>query len=136
MKRLASIAIGCFILLASASGLAQQTPNPSTSEPPYGYYHMWGSGPWGWHEGMMFAPIMMLLIVVGIVALIVLLMRAPVMGPIGIATVIGPPTDAGRGVVRWTSLKSALLKARSTRLSSKRNVVCCGADLWEFSAQC
>jgi putative membrane protein len=75
MKRLASIAIGCFILLGSASGFAQQTPNPSTSEPPYGYYHMWGSGPWGWPAGMMFAPIMMLLIVVGIVALIVLLMR-------------------------------------------------------------
>jgi putative membrane protein len=75
MKRLASAAAGCFILLATASALAQQAPNPSTSEPPYGYYHMWGGDPWGWHAGMIFAPIMMLLIVVGIVALIVLLIR-------------------------------------------------------------
>jgi hypothetical protein len=70
MKRVASVATG---LLASAAALAQRARNPGTSEPPYGYYHMWGDGPWGWHAGMIFAPIMMLLIVVGIVTLIVLL---------------------------------------------------------------
>jgi uncharacterized membrane protein len=75
MKRVASAAAGCIILLATASAFAQQTANPTTPEPPYGYYHhMWG-GPWGWHAGMMFGPIMMLLTIVGIVALIVLLVR-------------------------------------------------------------
>ena len=73
MKRLASIAAGCFIVLAAESCLAQQPTN--SPEPPYGYHHMWGGGPWGWHPGMVFGPIVMLLIVVGIVALIVLLMR-------------------------------------------------------------
>ena len=75
MNRLGSIAAVCSILLSMASALAQQGPGPSTSEPPYGYYHMWGGGPWDWHAGMIFASIMMLLIVVGIVALIVLLIR-------------------------------------------------------------
>jgi uncharacterized membrane protein len=75
MKRVAWAAAGCIILLATASAFAQQTANPTTPEPPYGYYHhMWG-GPWGWHAGMMFGPIMMLLTIVGIVALIVLLVR-------------------------------------------------------------
>ena len=74
MKRLVSVATGCFIVLATASGFAQQTSNPGTSEPPYGYYHMWG-GPWGWHAGMMVGPITMMLIIVGIVAVIVLLVR-------------------------------------------------------------
>lgn len=74
MKRLALVAGACSILAATASSLAQQAP--STSEPPYGFYHMWGGGPWGWHVGMIFAPIMMLLIIAGIVALIVLLIRA------------------------------------------------------------
>ncbi len=75
MKRLASVAIGCFILLATELGLAQQTFNPSTLEPPYGYYHTWGGGPWGWPAGMLFGPIVMLLTVVSIVALIVSLIR-------------------------------------------------------------
>jgi hypothetical protein len=119
MKRLASIAIGCFILLASASGFAQQTPNPSTSEPPYGYHHMWGSGPWGWHAGMMFAPIMMLLIIVGIVALIALLMRGAGYGSHWYRHGDWPPYGRWQGVARSTSWKNALRKARSTRTSSR-----------------
>jgi putative membrane protein len=74
MKRLASVATGLFVMLATASVMAQQPASPTTPEQPYGYYHMWG-GPWGWHVGMMFGPIMMLFFVVGIVALIVLLVR-------------------------------------------------------------
>ena len=34
MKRLASVAIGCYNVLATELGLAQQTFNPSTLEPP------------------------------------------------------------------------------------------------------
>jgi putative membrane protein len=75
MKRLTPVATMCSILVAMAPTFAQQSQNPPTSEPPYGYYHMWG-GPWGWHAGMIFGPIMMLLVVVGIVALVVLLVRS------------------------------------------------------------
>jgi putative membrane protein len=75
MKRLASAVTMCSILLAMASALAQQSQTPAPSEPPYGYYHMWG-GPWGWHAGMMFGPTMMLLVIVGIVAVVVLLVRS------------------------------------------------------------
>src|SRR6516164_9113808 len=74
MKRLLWIAAGWSVLLATVTAYAQQNQNPTTSEPPYGYYHMWG-GPWGWHAGFIFGPIMMLLVIVGIVALIVLLLR-------------------------------------------------------------
>ena len=85
---------------------------------------MWGGGPWGWHPGMVFGPIMMLLIVVGIMALIVLLMRGAGYGCHWYRHGDGPPTDAGTGVVRWTSLKNALLKARSARTSSRRSERC------------
>jgi putative membrane protein len=62
-------------MVATASAFAQQNANTSPPEPPYGYYHhMWG-GPWGWHSGMMFGPIVMLLAIAGIVAVIVLLLR-------------------------------------------------------------
>ena len=73
MKRLASIAARCFIVFAAEPCLAQQPTN--SLEPPYGYHHMWGGGPWGWHAGMVFGPIVMLLTIVGVAALIVLLMR-------------------------------------------------------------
>jgi hypothetical protein len=74
MKRLGSAATICFTMIATASAIAQPTANPTTPEPPYGYYHMWG-GPWGWHAGMVIGPIMMLFSIVGIVTLIVLLIR-------------------------------------------------------------
>ena len=73
MKRLTWVAAAISTLIATASAFAQQNANPT--EPPYGYYHhMWG-GPWGWGVGMIVGPIMMLLVVAGIVALIVLLVR-------------------------------------------------------------
>jgi|SRR5579871_1586031 len=75
MKRLSLLAVAIFNMTASASVFAQQNANPSSSEPPYGYYHhMWG-GPWGYGTGMIIGPIMMILILIGIVTLIVLLVR-------------------------------------------------------------
>ena len=94
MKRLGSVATTCLTLIATASAVAQQIPNPSTPEPPYGYYHhMWG-GPWEWHTGMIIGP-MTLLIFIGIVALIVLLLR-------GFGYHAGPPYGMmpyGRGAL-------------------------------------
>ena len=69
MKCLASIGAD---VCSQHIAFAQQPTN--SSEPPYDYHHMWG-GLGAWRAGMVFRPIEMLLIVVGIVALIVLLMR-------------------------------------------------------------
>jgi putative membrane protein len=75
MKRLGFSITSCAIFLAPAvSALAQQSPPPGGPDPGYGYGHMWGSG-WGWHLGMIFGPIAMLLFLVGAVAVIVCLAR-------------------------------------------------------------
>lgn len=71
MKRLWLMIMAGVLLLATAPVWAQQGSPPG---PGYGYGHMWGGG-WGWYPGMIFGPIIMLLILVGVVALIVWLVR-------------------------------------------------------------
>ncbi len=72
MKRVGSVATVGMILLAAASAFAQQAANPGPPGPSYGYYHMWGGG---WHPGMVLAPFVMLLALIGVVALIAWLVR-------------------------------------------------------------
>jgi putative membrane protein len=58
----------------SVPAFAQQTPGAQapTQFPACGY--MWGGG-WGWHPGIVLAPFVMLLALIGVVALIVWLVR-------------------------------------------------------------
>ena len=69
MKRLSSYAASIVIALAALPGLAQQGPSPDGPGRFYGYHHMWDGG-WGWHPGMIFGPLLMLLVLLGIAALI------------------------------------------------------------------
>ena len=73
MMRIGLLLASGLIALAAMPGLAQQGPGPGEPGPMYGYGHMWGGG---WHPGMVFGPVVMLLALVGIVALIVWLVRA------------------------------------------------------------
>ena len=72
MRRLGLLVALGVIALAALPAFAQQTPDSGGPGPMYGYGHMWG----GWHPGMVFGPVVMLLALVGIVALIVWLVRA------------------------------------------------------------
>jgi len=74
MKGIGLLLASSMVALAAMPGLAQPSPGPSEPGPMmYGYGHMWGGG---WHPGMVFGPVVMLLALVGIVALIVWLVRA------------------------------------------------------------
>ena len=74
MKRIGLfLASGAVAALASWSALGQQGPGPTAPGPFYGYGHMSG---WGSHPGMIFAPFLMLLALIGIVTLILWLVRA------------------------------------------------------------
>lgn len=73
MKRLGLLLVAGAIALAAVPALAQQSPDSGGPGPMYGYGHMWGGG---WHPGMVFGPLVMLLALVGIVALVVWLARA------------------------------------------------------------
>jgi len=69
------------LVLAGAMTLA---PFPALAQsasdfgPRYGYGPMWGG--WGWFPGMIFGPLMMLIVVGGTVALVVWLLRG--FGPV------------------------------------------------------
>lgn len=60
------------IALATLPVFAQESPGPGGPGPMYGYGHMWGGG---WHLGMVFAPFVMMLALIGTVVLIVWLVR-------------------------------------------------------------
>ena len=68
MNRFRFILVSCAVFVLSVPAFAQQTPPPQF--PPHG--HMWG---WGWHPGIVLAPFVMLLALIGVVALIVWLVR-------------------------------------------------------------
>ena len=72
MKSLGLLLASGAIALAAIPAFAQQSPDAGGPGPMYGYGHMWGGG---WHPGMVFGPLVMLLALVGIVALIVWLVR-------------------------------------------------------------
>ncbi|MDE2228331.1 MAG: SHOCT domain-containing protein [Alphaproteobacteria bacterium] len=73
----------CARLFAVASAMTLPTlpalaQTASDVGPRYGYGPMWGGGwgwGWGWFPGMIFGPLMMLIIVGGTVALVVWLVR-------------------------------------------------------------
>jgi putative membrane protein len=67
MNRLRSIVAGCLLVLFALPALAQQTGNNAGPGPGYGYprMHMWG-----WHGGMIFHPLLGVLILLAIIALI------------------------------------------------------------------
>ena len=74
MKRLGSLAVISFIMLAAASAFAQQNLDPAPPETPYGYYgHVW-AGLRAWDTGMIIGP-MTLLTIIGVGLLIVVLVR-------------------------------------------------------------
>ncbi|MGZ5828900.1 MAG: SHOCT domain-containing protein [Xanthobacteraceae bacterium] len=88
MNRIRFLATTCAIALVTSPVLvfaqAPATPDPDLPDRArrgweYGYGHMWG-GPmwgdrWGWHPGLIIGPIIMALVLIGIVALIVSLVR-------------------------------------------------------------
>ena len=69
MKRVSSYAAGLVVLLATWPVLAQQGPSPDGPGRFYGHRYMWDGG-WGWHPGMIFGPLLMLLLLLGIAALV------------------------------------------------------------------
>ena len=73
MKRLGTLLTSGALLLMTLPAHAQQQ-TPSGPGPMYGYHHMWGGG-WGWHPGIVIAPFILLLAVIGFVAMILWLVR-------------------------------------------------------------
>jgi putative membrane protein len=83
MKRLGFLVTSSAIALATMPVFAQAPATPEPGQPGrgwgYGYGHMcgnqmWGDG-WGWHPGLIVGPIVMVLILIGIIAIIVSLVR-------------------------------------------------------------
>ena len=74
MNRFRFFLASCAIVVMLVPAFAQQTPGAQapTQFPAYG--PMWGGG-WGWHPGIVLAPFVMLLALIGVVALIVWLVR-------------------------------------------------------------
>lgn len=70
-----SVLPAVLIGLASLPALAQQTPG--SGEPTYRYSPMWHDG-WGWHHGMIFGPVVMVLMVVVAVMLALMVFRGAV----------------------------------------------------------
>lgn len=69
MTRFGSFMTGSLLALYALPALAQQTGNGNAGPGPdhgYGYQHM---HMWGWHGGMMFHPLLWLLVLVVIAAL-------------------------------------------------------------------
>jgi putative membrane protein len=67
MTRLGSMMIAlCLTALSALPALAQQATGTAPN-PDYGYRH---DHMWGWHGGMMFHPLLTVLVVVAIIALI------------------------------------------------------------------
>jgi putative membrane protein len=72
-----------FVALAALPALAQQQQaGPNVPSAPFGYGHMMGGGPWGWHGGgpgwypfMIVGPIFALLAIIGLMAIFVWLVR-------------------------------------------------------------
>ena len=74
MNRFRCFLASCAIVVMSVPAFGQQTPGAQapTQFPAYG--PMWGGG-WGRHPGIVLAPFVMLLALIGVVALIVWLVR-------------------------------------------------------------
>ncbi len=74
-KRLSLLVLAGAMTLAALPALAQ---TGTANGPVYGYgpmwRHGWGGG-WGWFPGMIFGPLMMLIVVVAAIVLLVWLMR-------------------------------------------------------------
>lgn len=64
MTRIGSLVAGCLVALSALPALAQQSGGNVGPGPAYGYPHM---HMWGWHGGMMFHPLLWLLVLVAIV---------------------------------------------------------------------
>lgn len=76
MDRLLSFLPSWMVAILSTPALAQPAPGTGAQGPypPYGRM-MWGSWGWGWHPGMVFGPIVIVLALVGTIALIASLLR-------------------------------------------------------------
>ncbi|HVA13913.1 MAG TPA: SHOCT domain-containing protein [Stellaceae bacterium] len=66
MKRIGSIIAGGLVAMSALPALAQQAGGPGPG-PGYGYGHM---HMWGWHGGMIFHPLLGLLVLVAVIALL------------------------------------------------------------------
>lgn len=71
MKRLGLFLTTCVIAFATLPAFAQQETVPGGRLYPYGMWH----GGWGWHPGMVLAPFVILLALIGFVAVIMWLVR-------------------------------------------------------------
>ena len=78
-KRLAAFALSLVFSIAALPAFAQQQTAPNGPAAPYGYGPMmrgWSEGPgWGWHSYMIVGPIFGLLVIIGMMAIFVLLVR-------------------------------------------------------------
>jgi putative membrane protein len=63
MNRIHAIIAGCLVAASALPALAQQTSSGTGPNPGYGYHHMW-------HGGMIFHPLLSLLVIVAIVAIL------------------------------------------------------------------
>ena len=78
-RHLVTLAVSLILCAGALPALAQQQSPPSNPGPGYGHGPMmwgWGGGPgWGWHPFMMIGPVIGLLVIVGIMAIFIGLVR-------------------------------------------------------------
>jgi putative membrane protein len=72
MARIRSFVLAGALTLATSPVWAQTAPDFG---PRYGYGPMWGGWGWGWFPGMVFGPLLMLIIFGGTAAFVVWLVR-------------------------------------------------------------